>query len=257
MGLPSTTTFRRPGPESEPTDCSLVFGHEVWRPNTKELWLKLDKQSVASVASFMKKAVSSAYTRSLNDELLMLMLGLLVMWFSIQSIAIQKCWGKDAALKNLMSFRGVQICISRHELLLQYFHEGQRLNLWAHRGYLCCVEPSTVHDDPRSRRQLWRLGMPHLKVYWTHSGFLRVSRQRGRHRWLICPWWNLTAEACVSCQEVVVCKPRSHVRRLSPELTGVWWDGMGWPWSNFAQIFSNRKLEPLGYRVVFFVWSCV
>jgi len=77
----------------------------------------------------MKKAMSSAYTRSLNDELLMLMLGLLVMWFSIQSIAIQKCWGKDAALKNLMSFRGVQICISRHELLLQYFHEGQRLNL--------------------------------------------------------------------------------------------------------------------------------
>ena len=49
----------------------------------------------------MKKAVSSAYTRSLNDELLMLMLGLLVMWFSIQSIATQKSAGrKDAALTN-------------------------------------------------------------------------------------------------------------------------------------------------------------
>ena len=36
-GLPSTTTFRRSGPESEPTDCSLVFGHEMWRPNTEEL----------------------------------------------------------------------------------------------------------------------------------------------------------------------------------------------------------------------------
>jgi len=36
-GLPSTTTFRRSGAASEPIDCSLVFGHEVWRPNTEEL----------------------------------------------------------------------------------------------------------------------------------------------------------------------------------------------------------------------------
>jgi len=45
------------------------------------------------VASLMKKAVSSAYTRSLNDELPMLMLGLIVMWFSIQSVATQKSAG--------------------------------------------------------------------------------------------------------------------------------------------------------------------
>jgi len=49
---------------------------------------------------------------------------------------------------HLMSFRGVQICFSRHESLLQYFHEEQLLNLWARLGYLCCVVPSTVHDDP-------------------------------------------------------------------------------------------------------------
>jgi len=40
-----------------------------------------------------KKAVSSAYTRSLNDELPMLLLGLTVIWFSIQSIATQKSAG--------------------------------------------------------------------------------------------------------------------------------------------------------------------
>ena len=40
-----------------------------------------------------KKAVSSAYTRSLNDELHMLTLGLIVMWFSMQSIATQKSAG--------------------------------------------------------------------------------------------------------------------------------------------------------------------
>ena len=40
-----------------------------------------------------KKAVSSAYTRSLNDELPMLMLGLAVIWFSIQSIATVKSAG--------------------------------------------------------------------------------------------------------------------------------------------------------------------
>jgi len=33
----STATFRRFRPESEPTDCSLVFGHEVWRPNIEDL----------------------------------------------------------------------------------------------------------------------------------------------------------------------------------------------------------------------------
>jgi len=86
-------TFRRFGPESEPIDYSLVFGHEVWRPNIEELRLKLDKQSVALVAYLTKKAVSSAYTRSLNDELPMLMLGLAVIWFSIQSIATQESAG--------------------------------------------------------------------------------------------------------------------------------------------------------------------
>ena len=96
---------------------------------------------------------------------------------------------------HLMSFRRVHICFSRHEWLLQYFHEEQLLNLWARLGYFCCVVPSTVHDDPRSRKQLWCLSMPRLKVYWTHSGFLRVSGERGWRRWLICPWWNLTAEA--------------------------------------------------------------
>ena len=150
----------------------------------------------------------------------------------------EKCWVQGCSLdEHLMPFRSMQICFSRHELLLQYFHEGQRLNLWAHRGYLCCVEPSTVHDDPRSQRQLWCLGMPHLKVYWTQSGFLRVSRQRGRHQWLICPWWNLTAEACVSCQEVVVCKPRSHVRRLPRN----WQECDGTVWGDPGRI-SRRSL---------------
>jgi len=40
-----------------------------------------------------KKAVSSAYTRKLKDELPMLMLGLAVIRFSIQSIATQKSAG--------------------------------------------------------------------------------------------------------------------------------------------------------------------
>ena len=32
---------------------------------------------------------------------------------------------------------------------------------------------------------------------------------------------------------------------------------MGWPRSNFVEIFGNRKLQSLGYRVVLFVWSYV
>jgi len=42
----------------------------------------------------------------------------------------RKVLGQGCSLDgHLMSFRGVQICFSRHELLLQYFHEEQQLNL--------------------------------------------------------------------------------------------------------------------------------
>lgn len=47
----------------------MVFGHETRRLNTEEPLLKMDIQSVASKASLRMKAVSSAYTRLLNDEL--------------------------------------------------------------------------------------------------------------------------------------------------------------------------------------------
>jgi len=46
--------------------------------------------------------------------------------------------------------KACRFIFSQHELLLQYFHEEQLLNLWAHLGYLCCVVPSTVHNNPRS-----------------------------------------------------------------------------------------------------------
>jgi len=76
---------------------------------------------------------------------------------------------------HLMPFRGVQICFSRHESLLQYFHEEQLLNLWVRLGYLCCVVPSTVHDDPRSRRQLWCLGIPHVHHVLVYMFVLNVD----------------------------------------------------------------------------------
>ena len=60
--------------------------------------IKLDRQSVASVASLTKKAVSSAYTRSLNE---------LPVYVDAEPHShmvqypvycnTEKCWGKDAA----------------------------------------------------------------------------------------------------------------------------------------------------------------
>jgi len=94
--------------------------------------IKPDRLSVASVASLRKKVVSPAHTRSLNDELPMLMLGLTVIWFSIQSIATQKSagarmqpWRTPDVISRHADCRFV---FFRHVLLLQYFHEEQLVN---------------------------------------------------------------------------------------------------------------------------------
>ena len=45
---------------NEPTDCNLVSVQETWMPNSEKLWLKLDRQLVASDASLTKTSMSSA-----------------------------------------------------------------------------------------------------------------------------------------------------------------------------------------------------
>ena len=51
----------------------------------------------------------------------------------------------------------------------------------------------------------------------------------------------------------VICR-KSSILTLP---TCIWRPRRGWPRSNFAEIFGNRKLESLGYHVVLFVWSYV
>ena len=64
--LPSTEISGGLGPE--PMFCSFVFGQEMLSPRCEAESLKLLSDVVASVADGRSKAVSSAYTRSVNVE---------------------------------------------------------------------------------------------------------------------------------------------------------------------------------------------
>jgi len=132
----------------------------------------------------------------------------------IQSIATQKNAGGGQGCSldgHLMSFRGVQICFSRHELLS-----------WraAIKSVITSGIPllrSAFHSARRSTESKATL----MSRYATFKGLLNSqwiseSKRRARMASMVdLPLWNLTAGACACCQEVVICEPRSHERRLS------------------------------------------
>jgi len=70
----------RLGPD--PRFWVLVFGHETWRPSTDAVSEKLERHVAAEAGDSTKKAVSSAYTKSVNRSRQTVIPGLDFMCFS-------------------------------------------------------------------------------------------------------------------------------------------------------------------------------
>jgi len=121
----------------------------------------------------------------------------------------------------------------------------------------------------KSTYQIWRLYVHPLGSYewrWKRQKMGWFGVVRGHSRSSAMPpfdrahttsYSTLIETMCLSFTDfeiqLVIC-------RKSPILTHptcIWHPRRGWPWSNFAEIFGNRKLESIGYRVVLFVWSYV
>ena len=81
----------RLGPD--PRFWVLVFGHETWRPNADAVSSKLERHVAAEAGDSTKKAVSSAYTKSVKISRPIVIPGLDFMCRSIQLIATQKSAG--------------------------------------------------------------------------------------------------------------------------------------------------------------------
>jgi len=50
----------------DPSFWVLVFGHETWRPNADAVSAKLERHVAVEAGDLTKKAVSSAYTKSVK-----------------------------------------------------------------------------------------------------------------------------------------------------------------------------------------------
>ena len=77
----------------DPRFWVLVFGHETWRSNADAVSAKLERHVAAEAGDSTKKAVSSAYTKSVKISHPIVIPGLDFMCRSIQSIATQKSAG--------------------------------------------------------------------------------------------------------------------------------------------------------------------